>query len=493
MPLLTKQQILDEFAILSVDKLNRLYAYSKYLIIPDEELLTNVTMQQMVEKANELADEFFPEWTDRSPTDFGSFLVETIGIFSEKDFWYINAFANQSLLTKMTVYSSAFIRSVELGYRPIVFTASQATYSLDFVPGASTIYLTGDLVVQAADGTKFTNASSFFVPFNVGVVTFATTLRQGEYAVESLVYNGRSIDIRKEGIDTTTIEVSINGLSWQQVPVFGQSGSSSTHYMVLPEEDGKCSIWFGDGTFGKQPDVSDKVDVKYLFCKGADGNVPLQTSSVSKSVTSRKCQTATMTTVSINGVDGSSLSELKNLTLNYSNYREACLNEVSTRAWLLDRPGIAKANVSVSGSTVYYYWYSKLGAAPTLLEQSDIQALLDPLVSNGFLALYTATVFQTCGPLAATFYYLDGFDAAELESLGKQIIQDHTDPLVTNDYGKGFLQSEVVLSLVSRLEGLSNVVFTSISGGPPVDVVSSFNMLLTKVALGNITITMVKV
>jgi hypothetical protein len=490
---LTKQQILDEFSNLPLAKLQRLHSYSTYLIVPEEDMLTNVTMEQMMIKANALADELWPEWTDRSETDFGMFLVELIALFSEKDFWYINAFANQSLLAKMKVYSMAYIRAVEMGFRPDVFTSASGTFSLNFVAGTIAVYLEGDLVLLAADGTKFTNTSQITVPTTVGVFNYVTVLKQGEYTSESLIFNGRSIDIRTTGVDAETIQLVINGITWTKVAVFGQSDASSTHFMVLPEEDGKCSIWFGDGTYGKKPLVSDKIDLKYLFCKGADGNVPLQATTVSKSVVSRKCQAGTMTIAPTDGVSGSSLTKLINETQNYFNYRHSCLNEVSTKAWLLEQPEVAKANVFTSGSSVSYYWYSKLGAAPTLLQQSTLQARIAPLVSNGFTPAYTSTVFINPGPIAATAYFLDGFVESEIESLVQQIIQDFTDPLVQNDYGKGFLQSEVVLSCVSRIEGLSNLVFTSISGGPANDVVCSVNELLVRVATGNITLTMVKV
>jgi len=489
----TKAVILDDFSTLSLDKLNRLYTYSKFLILPQEDFLTNVTMQQMVEKANQFANELFPEWTDRSETDFGMFLIEQMAIFSEKDFWYVNAFARQSVLRDMQVYSLAYLRAIELGARPDVFTASAATFNLLFVAGAATTYLTGDLRVKLADGSIFTNTSAITVPLSIGTFSYTTDLKQGEYVTETAIFNGRNIDIRKTGIDINTIELSVNGISWTKVNVFGQSGSSSTDFMVLPEEDGTCSIWFGDDTYGKKPLLSDKVDIKYLFCKGADGNVALQTATVTKSVTSRVCSTATMTTASTNGVNGSSLSKLRNETLNFFNYRKACINEDGTKVWLNEQPEVAKANVSISGSIVYYFWYSKQDAAPTLLEQTTIQNRIAPLVSNGFTPSYTATVFLNAGPIAATAYYYDGYDANNVESLAKQIIQDYTDPLVSNDYGKGFNQAEVNIACVSKIPGLSNLVFTSIAGGLPNDVTASFNELLNKVSLGNITLTMVKV
>ena len=115
---MNKEQLLQHFAGLDTSVLQKLYKYSNLLIIPDEDLLTNVTMSQMVEKAHSLADVYFPEWTDRSKSDFGQFLIELFALFSEKDFWYINAFANEGILRKMRSYSNVFSKVVSMGYSP---------------------------------------------------------------------------------------------------------------------------------------------------------------------------------------------------------------------------------------------------------------------------------------------------------------------------------------------------------------------------------------
>ena len=129
----TKEQLLQYFAGLDLSLLQKLEKYSKLLIIPDEDLLTYATMVQMVEKAHSVADSLFPEWTDRSKSDFGEFLVELIALFSEKDFWYLNAFANEGILRKMRSYSNAFSKASSLGYFPTVCTSAKATFNITSV------------------------------------------------------------------------------------------------------------------------------------------------------------------------------------------------------------------------------------------------------------------------------------------------------------------------------------------------------------------------
>ena len=55
---MNKEQLVQYFSGLDLSTLQKLHKYSKLLIIPDEDLLTNVTMTQMVEKAHNGSDEW---------------------------------------------------------------------------------------------------------------------------------------------------------------------------------------------------------------------------------------------------------------------------------------------------------------------------------------------------------------------------------------------------------------------------------------------------
>ena len=144
----TKEQLLQYFKGLDIATLEKLQKYSNLLIIPDEDLLVNATMSQMVDKAHSLADSLFPEWTDRSKSDFGEFLVELFALFSEKDFWYINAFANEGILRKMRSYSNAFSKASSMGYQPITCKGAESNFNVTFSAGEDTSYEKGDLVID---------------------------------------------------------------------------------------------------------------------------------------------------------------------------------------------------------------------------------------------------------------------------------------------------------------------------------------------------------
>lgn len=484
----TKPQILAALALLPLDKLEILEAYANFLIVPQEDLLTNVTMSQMRAKVFELADIHFPEWTDRSPSDFGVFLSELFCVFSEKDFWYINGFAQQALLSKMSLYSSAFIRATELGYRPIVYRASEGSFQLVFPAGSSYVYAPGEVILEVGDGTRFTNTSILSVPTSAGIYTVTTTFKEGIYNRESVSFNGRSIDIRKAKVDIDTVTVSVDGIPYSRVAVFGNSGSNSTHFMILPEEDGKCSVYFGEDGYGKKPDLNTPIEIFYLTTQGVTGNVAVAATTVKKQSTSRPLSSATLQADSTLGINASTLPELKYLTTNFSNYRKACINEDATYKWLLEQPEVGNGFITMAGTICYYFFKNKSGIAPTLLEQSAIQNRLTPLLSNGFTCTYAATTMVNVSPLALDLSYLIGYDEANIVSLAKQIIQDYTDALVSAEYGKDFDLTELNLLIRTRVPGVQNVVFTTVAGGSPATISVPFNQMLDKIALVDITV-----
>ena len=198
---MNKEQLVQYFSGLDLSTLQKLYKYSKLLIIPDEDLLTNVTMTQMVEKAHNLADALFPEWTDRGKSDFGQFLIELFALFSEKDFWYINAFANESILRKMRSYSNVFSKVSSMGYNPTLCKGSSADFSVYFKKGEFIRYERGDLIVKVGD-LEFTNDSVIDIETLQDEISKVVTLSRLTKVTHSVI-----IDVIYDNGDTLDVNV----------------------------------------------------------------------------------------------------------------------------------------------------------------------------------------------------------------------------------------------------------------------------------------------
>lgn len=464
----TKEQLLQYFRTLDVSTLEKLQKYSKLLIIPDEDLLVNATMSQMVEKAHSLADSLFPEWTDRSKSDFGEFLVELFALFSEKDFWYINAFANEGLLRKMRSYSNAFSKASSMGYQPVTCKGATCSFNVSFAAGEAIRYERGDLIVDV-DGIKFTNDEAFDVPKSAAESNqLLLLLHEGTHVAEDVTYNGYNILIRKSNIDIDSILITIDNVIYTQVRNFGYSSSDSTHFMVLPEEDGSCSIYFGSDGFGAQPAIGKSVRVEYRTCQGSDGNTEIAIAEINDSLSDREATAASMVTAAEGGVYAETLTSIKEKTPLYFNTKRAAINETVAQDIINSFSFVHKSKVVVIGREVVYRIISTSGyLEPTSTELATIAEEFHPYIMAGYVGSYTTNTYKNLMVAAnpsATKIILDvvilsGYNSSTIESSLRQIMEDITNPLVDADYGGSFVKTDTDILMRSRVSGVQSVTF----------------------------------
>lgn len=488
----SKDQLLQYFKTLDVSILERLQKYSQLLIIPDEDLLASANMSQMVDKAHSLADALFPSWTDRSKSDFGEFLVELFALFSEKDFWYLNAFANESILRKMRSYGNAFSKAVTMGYNPTLCKGASANFEVTFEAGEDTTYYRGDLVLKVGD-IKYTNDQDFSVPRSASTTTRQLLLSEGTEIAEDVSYNGYSIFIRKPNIDINSIAVTIDNVAYTQVRNFGESGPNSTHFLVIPEADGSCSIYFGTNGFGISPSIGKTIRVEYRHCNGSDGNQPIGLVSVNDSVSDRKATSAVMLDDAIGGDFAETLTSIKEKAPLYFNMKRSAINESSMQSILNSIPGVYKSHVEVTGRIASYSIIPTSGSLePSNLEITKIADEIGPCMMIGFSAAYTTNAYKTllysANPMAdkliVNAIISSGYSKASVESAIRQVMEDLTNPLVYADYGGGFSKTDADVKMRSQIPGLQSVSFktrTGVSESVMPDVQLNSNEIFVKI------------
>lgn len=463
----TKEQLLAYFKTLDIATLEKLQKYSRLLIIPDEDLLVNATMIQMVDKAHSLADSLFPEWTDRSKSDFGEFLVELFALFSEKDFWYINAFANEGILRKMRSYSNAFSKASSLGYLPDTCKGAVAKFNVTFSAGETITYQRGDLVVDVS-GIHYTNDEEFTIANSVSDSSIVLSLHEGEQIADDIAFNGYNIFIRKVGVDIDSIAVSVDNVQYSRVPTFGESSSDSTHFMVIPEEDGSCVIYFGSNGFGVTPALGKSIRVEYRICKGSKGNHDVDICNVASSLNGRKALSANMVTPASMGVDAETLTSIKERAPLFFSTRKAVINEKIAQDVLNSFAFVCKSIVKTNGRDVMYSIIPNSGyPEPTISELAIINKEFVPYLMVGYNGVYRKNQYVNVLTLAnaqASKMVVEvimgfGYDKVKTEGQIRQIISDLTNPLVDADYGKGFSKKEADIRVRSQVDGVQNVVF----------------------------------
>lgn len=477
----TKASLLAYMSALDIATLEKLKKYSEYLIIPDESLLTSVTMQQMLTEAHTLADSLFPEWTDRSKSDFGEFLVELFSLFSEKDFWYINAFANESILRKMRSYSNAFSKASSLGYYPKLCKGSSAQFNVTFAAGEAITYGRGELVINVGSLT-FSNDAEFTLATSASPISQTLTLQEGKQVSEDITYNGHNIFIKKEKVDIDSIKVIINNIEYTQVRNFGNSLASSTHFLVLPEEDGSCAIYFGSGGYGVQPAIGTTIYVEYRTCDGSEGNITLttevqETVSISDSIGEREATAALLTSNATGGIDAETLTSIKEHASSVSTTLKAAFNEASAEEILNTYPFIKKSNITVLGKEVYYQAIPTSGNQQLSTDEANqLVQEFEPCLMLGYIGVATANTYRdfitTAGEetrpegstLTGSKVILNvivsaGTNVTTVEVALRQILADMTDPLVDAEYGGSFVKNTVESLMRSRVSGVQSVAY----------------------------------
>lgn len=489
---MTKQQLLDTLATYDKTTLEKLVNYADLLLIPESDLLINVTMSQMISKAHSLADQYFSAWTDRSESDFGQFIVELLALFSEKDFWYINAFASEAFLQTMTVYSNAYVRSLELGYSPQNFSNAAGKMKFTFPASATdTVLNPGDLVVTLK-GLKYTNYETVTIAKSGSTSDVIINMVNGTFETKTFNFNGKSVLIVKTNVDTGYTSVYVNDVLWSSVRTLADSQSGDKIYMLLPEENASLQVVFGKDGFGVTPNVGDLIKVTYLYGDGSLGDILLantDTVAINSGPASRYPALAVQVTDFSGGVDQESMQSIKNNAPVYTRTQGMARNTLDVKNILESLSTVARAVAFNYANIVNIYAIPADGSVATQSFMDSLALYIGPLLTMGYSSYGQLTNYKTVGPLSLTIYKLSGYDGTDISAEASQLLQDYTDPLVDADYGQSFILSTVVQHIISNVAGVQNVVFTSVAGGSPTDVVVGKGEIMQKVTSGNIHIT----
>lgn len=489
-----KQGHLNTLALLDNSILERLIKLSQTCIVPDDDQLVTVTFEQMVDKAHALADIYFPQWTDRSKADFGEFLVELFSLFSEKDFWYINAFANEGYLSKATLYSSVYAHALRLGYVPKTLKSAEGWLRVDFEAGDYYQYQIGELKFSI-NGETYSNCEVFPVPLSASYVNIQIKIAHGYYDTMQMPFNGRSVMIDQQGIDIRSVQQRIDGVYWTLVTSFAQSGNSSTHFLVIPDELGRIEIVYGKNNFGLQPPYQSTIDTKYRIGGGIIGNQVLTNTTVATVITnlgSRVILDAESVGDLYGGEDTESMEYIRNNVPPNFRTLQRIINCSDCEDILQSTPGIYQALAINFTNSFVFYVVPTSGTAATQAEIDVLAENLTPKIMDGFSISGLPTVYKAISVLALEVIVLQGYDETVITASVKDIITNWTDPLKNQLYGTGFTFADVTAEIIRSVAGVQNVINWSVTSNAT-DSASGVAILatevLTKLTSGYITVT----
>jgi len=465
---MTRAELLQYYQSIDTSKLKNLYDYANFLILPQEDLLVNATMNTMYAKAMQLADVLFPEWTDRGSSDFGAFLIELMCLFSEKDFSYINIYSRESFLKTMSKFSSAYFRALELGYIPKVFEAGNALFKVTYSGGNTGTVPSGGIVLSR-DSVNFTNIFPYDIPYSGEYASASMPLYAGKWVTKNYTYNGRPIYLSDQNIYLDSVVVYAGTTSYTKVISYGIYSSSAAIFYSAPENDASASIYFGDGTFGIKPSVGTVFTISYL----AGDNTCLSSSDSTKPVTISTIpvlRNATSAIISsmVNGcVKQETIASVKASSQLIFRTQNRIINEKDCEEVLLSLSGIIKAKC-VSYQNDFQFFV--ILADGTTANQTYMNVLSEKLNGNqliGFGLKGSVTQFVPVTPLTIDIYCLKGYDLNIEAANAYNSIQEYLDPTLLADYGKNLIYYKLVNHIVSTNLGIQNVVVKTISGSSP--------------------------
>jgi len=220
-------------------------------------------------------------WKDIYRSSSGERLIEFLAAVLNLVMFYAERRAEESYLSTAQNRSSIINIVSLLNYQPKRKTSSAGNlqFSVDS-PTTKIIYIPKYTECQSVEGVKFLTNEDAAIQKGQTSVTVSSI--QGELSRMEITANGlpsqeyliNSTEVENSA-DTTnpTLRVVVNGVLWSLVTSFIDSGSTSQHYRIMNEKDGKVTVLFGDDTNGKSPESGWTIQIQYIKSAGLSGNV----------------------------------------------------------------------------------------------------------------------------------------------------------------------------------------------------------------------------
>lgn len=252
--------------------------------------VTELTFQDLLDKARVLANRLVPGWDVEEINDPVVFLLEIyINAVSRGNF-FANLMAQEFALGTARDRRSIVALAQRLGYTPATTQPARASVLLAYAsqPGPEVIAPYDMRISTVATSTEeepifFENAEQIVLP--AGTTSLVATFVQGVRVVESFTSRGQPFQkfllsrspVMLEEIVPKSFRVQVDGKTWTRVEGLASSASDDEHYVLTTDGDGIGEILFGDNIKGKTPPRDSAIETRYRVGGGVVGNVEQNT------------------------------------------------------------------------------------------------------------------------------------------------------------------------------------------------------------------------
>ena len=210
-----------------------------------------------------------------------SVMLDVLAYNTHYNALHTNLAINEAFLDSASKRSSVVSKAKELGYVPASAKCAEAIVSLSItLPlGSQPISIpkfTAFLSHTSAQDYTFYTTSEHTLGYNSTTGTFTAenvVLRQGTPAQYTYTYAyGTKIIVPNPNVDISTLQVKVNGITYENASSMIDRDGSSLIYFVKELEDQTYELEFGDGTIGKALELGSTIVVNYFVTSGNIGN-----------------------------------------------------------------------------------------------------------------------------------------------------------------------------------------------------------------------------
>lgn len=274
------------------------------------------------------ASQRIPEWTSRSPADFGLMLVEVFAYFGDIVSFYQDRIQNEGFISTATLRSSVVAIAQQLGYMPynalpargqVVFVATQGLAANFVVPAgtqlitafnasldAPVLFETDTNVTVSAFGTISPPVAQVGVtegttqgsrsltlyptdsapttvtvdsPANSALVTLTSPVVRVEDVGTSDGSQSQEFTLAYAPVLEDTVRLILDdgtgGTEWNRVDDFLLAAPTAQAFTLLTDDQGVTHVTLGDSINGAIPQAGLRVCVGYRTGGGSYGNLPV--------------------------------------------------------------------------------------------------------------------------------------------------------------------------------------------------------------------------
>lgn len=275
-----------------------------------------------------------PEYTDIRQSDAGIVLLELLAQGLDVISYYQDVLANEVFLVTAEQRSSVLKWCQMLGYIPKASTPAEFSqvFVLSSEQDERTVIPAGTKVKTVGSSTEpeiyFETASDLIIPegklgnelsgdeykYTVKVIQGVSVT--GELLGSSTGSKDQSFKLNYTPVILDSITVMVNEGSgfqeWERVDNFIDSSSTSKVYTAIINDNNEAIITFGDGVFGKIPNVYENgIYCDYRVGGGTQGNVGAKKICLLDSNLALVAETFNPNTADVEGQDKETIEEIK--------------------------------------------------------------------------------------------------------------------------------------------------------------------------------------